>query len=147
MLMNGGYAGGGEARARIRVSTAGEAASLLGSLDPGAPVSCLARDACDREVEGVGLVIETVSHDSGWQYAWLTVELPVAVPDVPGGHVAGGPLDEAWEEHEWAGDCPLAAVTALIARRDCSQDGCAAYGTRSCSCSAHGRYDGPGDCP
>ena len=145
MLVNGGYAGGGEARARIRVSTAGEAAALLGSLDPGAPVSCLARDARDREVEGVGLVIETVSHDTGWQYAWLTVEVPVAVPDAPRGHVAEGPLDEAWEEREWAGDCPLAAVTALIARRECSRDGCAAYGARSCS--ACGRHDGADDCP
>lgn len=145
MLMDGGHVGGGGARSRIRVSTAGEAASLLASLDPGALVSCLARDARDREVEGVGLVIETVSYDTGWQYAWLTVEVPVAVPDAPRGDVAEGPLDEAWEEREWAGDCPLAAVTALIARRECSRDGCAAYGARSCS--ACGRHDGADDCP
>ena len=144
MMADGGYAGCGEARVRMGVGTAGQAATLLGALDPDAPVSCLVRDSGDREFEGAGLVIETVIFDTGWQFAWLTVDLPLAVPDGVRDPGSGEALEDAWEERAWSGGCPLAAVTALIARRGCSADGCAAYGTRECSAS--GRADRRGGC-
>ena len=126
------YKAPGEIHTRVRARTAGDVIGVLSMLSPGTLVTCYARDLDDREIDGIGMLVEASRYEGGGQFARLTVDVGVTMPTRPLGRAADGPLEEAWEQRSYAGDCPLQAVAAVISGHECTPDGCIAFGTRQC---------------
>ena len=121
-----------EIHTRVRARTAGDVIGVLSTPGPRTLVTCYARDLDDREIDGIGMFVEASRYEGGEQFARLTVDVGVTMPTRPLGRAADGPLEEAWEQRSYAGDCPLQAVAAVISCHECTPDGCIAFGTRQC---------------
>lgn len=122
----------GEVRTGVRARTAGDIVRVLEKVSPGTPVTYDVRDIDGREIDGIGLFVETSRCDRGGQSAWLSVDVGVTMPTRQRGRKAEEPLEDAWQERSWWGDCPLQAVASLVSRHDCTPEGCIAFGTRQC---------------